>query len=148
MVAAVKPAAKLIAWRYIRNDSAVVVVTATGSHVVTIDYDEGDLVLGDSIDGLLADELIAEIGRHDANNCGLPGRPKYDASIAIPPCLECNDEGFTLDEDLTGREQRYACTLCDPDGSGLDDLREQYELRDCDRRADEAAEMLEQDVRF
>ena len=136
----------LLAWRYIRNDDAIVVVTATGSLVVTVEHDEGRIQLGDNIDADLADELIADIGRHDANIHGMPITSKYSASIKVPPCDECNDEGFVWDLE-GGSERRFVCSSCDPDGSAFSDLRERCEP-DYDRMADEQSERLEQDVRF
>ncbi len=145
--AAVKPVAgQLLGWRYIRHDDAIVLVTAAGAQIVPVEHDEGTIWFGDAIDADLAEELLADVLRHDANIHGAPAHSKYDASIKVPPCPECNDEGFVEDEDFSGRSQRYACSSCDPDGSGLEDVRERFEAREearWDRLADEAAERLQ-----
>ena len=112
---------------------------------MTIEHDEGSIQLSDNVDATLADELIADIARHDANIHGAPATSKYSASIKTPPCDECNDEGFVWDEDFSGHEQRYACGTCDPDGSGLEDARNRFEEREqshYDLLADEASDRL------
>jgi len=119
VVAALAPST-LLRWRFDAREHAIIAITTAGQLILDICEDEGRTWIEDA--GDLTDEIESEMRLFEMRQAACPVSPrKYDATIKLPPCGMCGDDGYL--EDDTGREYCPSCTSTDYDDREIDERR-------------------------